>query len=144
MSAAAIILQSRWFEPTRNFLARGNRKWHSGLFVRRVGAERVRNRSTLFRAAQYSRLRGRHSRNNKAPAISRARRNRARIVVSYKTFAILREVWLTCNNLSAAAGGGSGCYFRRPSPSMYPLIPSARDGRRGFTRIDSLSPLLAN
>lgn len=53
-------------------------------------------RSNLFFAVQYNaRLLGAII---KVPVISRVGRNRTRIVVSYKSFAILRGVWLTCNN----------------------------------------------
>jgi len=74
-----------------------------------------------FARVQYNRLRV-DLRNNKAPAISRAGRNRARIVVSYKTFAILREVWLTCNNLRATADDGSGRDFRSRHYSSLPSL----------------------
>lgn len=69
------------------------------------------------------------ARNNKAPAISRAGRNRAWIVVSYKTFAILREVWLTCNKPSRVLPPAM-----TPGYDFRPLISA-----RGFRRF-SLRP----
>lgn len=60
----------------------------------------------------------------KVSVISRVGRNRTRIVVSYKTFAILREVWLTCNNPRAT---GKLCFETTSKPPFHPTAfqPSA-------------------